>query len=212
MKESMQSQGFCRLPFELLADESLTVSDAVVYAILLDACADELSCTIALASIVELSGLSNRAVHYCLDRLEQCEYIERERTGRETTYKLADIIGLKRQKSKPTIRQTKFLPAEAEPEQGQQEMKLLYGDFKTVALTVAQFDKLVEDFGEQKTLDYIQKVDAYAYEHEKHYPNCDYTIRKWIAEDASKKSIGKAVKQITPEREAELDLYLDFIN
>jgi len=216
MKEPIQNLGFCRLPFELLADSDLTVSDAVVYAVLLDACVNELCCTVALSTIVKLSGLSNRAVHYCLDRLEQCEYIEREHTGRETIYKLADIIGLKRQKSKPTIRQTKFSPAE--PEQGQQEMKLLYGDFKTVALTVEQFDKLVSDFGEAKTLEYIRKLDEYAHEHGKQYPDCEFTIRKWIAEDAKKpkptyRRNGKPVHDIIHEQEMEeISKYLELVD
>lgn len=206
MKESTRNLGFCRLPFELLADESLTVSDAVVYAVLLDACVNELSCTIALASIVELSGLSNRTVHYCLDRLEQCEYIEREHTGRETIYRLADIIGLKRQKAKPAIRQTKLSP---EPEQGQQEIKLLYGDYKNVALTVTQFDKLMQDFGEQKTIEYIRKLDEYAHEHGKQYNDCNFTIRKWIAEDNKRQS---AIDDVKRQEFAEIDEYLALVN
>lgn len=185
MKESSHNMGFCRLPFELLTDENLTASDAVVYAVLLDACTDALSCTMALSAVIELSGLSDKTVRRCLSRLEQYEYIEIEHTGRESTYKLADIIGLKRQKQKPIIRQSRHAPdVPAEPEQ--QELKLRYGQFQTVELTMEQFDRLVSDFGETKALAYIKKCDEYSHEHSKQYPDCDFTIRKWIAEDSEK--------------------------
>ena len=208
MKESSHNMGFCRLPFELLADENLTASDAVVYAVLLDACTDTLNCTMALSTIVELTRLSNRAVHYCLDHLEQCGYIERNRTGRETVYRLADIIGLKRQTQKPVIRQSRRAPEEV-PAEEQQELKLKYGQFQTVELTMNQFDKLVSDFGETKTLAYIRKCDEYCYEHSKRYSDCDFTIRKWIAEDASK-PVQKAEKDA--ERKERVQKYMELVN
>lgn len=188
MKESNQNAGWCRLPFELLQDINLTAADAIVYSVLLDICTDELTCNLALATICELAGLSNRAVRYCLDRLEQHGYIERERTGRESSYKLADIIGLKR---KPAIRQSKRPPeVPAEQEQGQQEMKLRYGKYQNVALTVDEFDKLVNDFGQEKTLSYIQRCDNYCQAHGKSYADYDSTIRQWIAEDNKKSKQG----------------------
>lgn len=191
MKESSHNMGFCRLPFELLADGNLTMSDAVVYAVLLDACTDALSCTMALSTIVELTRLSNRAVHYCLDRLEQCGYIERNRTGRETVYRLADIIGLKRQKQKPIIRQSRRAPEEV-PAEEQQELKLRYGSYQNVALSVDEFDSLVTDFGETKALAYIKKCDEYCQQTGKIYADYNATIRKWIAED-SKKEVQKGM-------------------
>lgn len=205
MKESTQNLGFCRLPFELLQDENLTAIDAIVYSVLLDFCANELQCSCKISDICRLSGVPERSVKRSLSHLEQCEYVEHERTGKESVYRLADIIGLKRQKSRPSIKQTKFSPVE------QLEMKLLYGDYKNVALTVEQFDKLVSDFGETKTLEYIQRLDGYAHEHGKQYSDCDFTIRKWISEDAGKGKKGK-LKEITPEREKELDLYAELIN
>lgn len=210
MKESSHNMGFCRLPFELLADENLTASDAVVYAVLLDACTDTLNCTMTLSTIVELTRLSNRAVRYCLDRLEQCGYIERNHTGRETAYCLADIIGLKRQKQKPIIRQSRRAPEEVPAPEEQQELKLKYGQFQTVELTMNQFDKLVSDFGETKTLAYIRKCDEYCYEHSKRYSDCDFTIRKWIAEDASKPEAQKAEKDA--KRKERVQKYLELVN
>ena len=209
MKESSHNMGFCRLPFELLADGNLTMSDAVVYAVLLDACTDALSCTMALSTIVELTRLSNRAVRYCLDRLEQCGYIERERTGRESTYRLADIIGLKRQTQKPVIRQSRRAQEVPAPEE-QQELKLKYGQFQTVELTMNQFDRLVSDFGETKTLSYIRKLDEYSHEHGKQYSDCDFTIRKWIAEDAHKPESQKAEKDA--ERKERVQKYMELVN
>lgn len=205
-KESRQNLGWCRLAYEVMHDKDLTDKDVLLYCIMLDFCEDELACSVSQKQIFEASygRISHNMFYECLKRLERCGYIEHDRTGRKSVYKLADIIGLKRQKSKPTIRQTKF---SAE----QLEMKLLYGDYKNVALTVEQFDKLVSDFGEQKTLDYIRKLDEYAHEHGKQYSDCDFTIRKWISEDAGKSKKGK-LKEVTPEREKELDLYAELIN
>ena len=178
MKESTQNLGFCRLPFELLQDENLTAIDAIVYSVLLDFCVNELQCSCKISDICRLSGVSGRSVRRSLAHLERCEYVEHERTGKESVYRLADIIGLKRQKSRPTIRQTKILSV---PEQ--QEIKLLYGEYKRVALTVDQFDKLVQDFGQQRAAEYIKRCDEYCQRTGKTYADYDLTIRKWIADD-----------------------------
>lgn len=208
MKESRQNLGWCRLAYELLFDKNLTDKDILLYCIMLDFCEDELVCSVSQQQIFEAScgRISHNMFYESLKRLERYGYIEHNRTGRKSMYKLADIIGLKRQKSKPTIRQTKFSPAE--PEQGQQEMKLLYGDFKTVALTVEQFDKLVSDFGETKALKYIRKLDEYAHEHGKQYSDCEFTIRKWISEDADKQKYGSMSQK---ERE-KMQAYMSVVN
>lgn len=213
MKESSHNMGFCRLPFELLADENLTASDAVVYAVLLDACTDTLNCTMTLSTIVELTRLSNRAVRYCLDRLEQCGYIERNHTGRETVYCLADIIGLKRQKQKPIIRQSRRAPEEVPAPEEQQELKLRYGKYQNVMLSIDEFDSLVTDFGNQKAISYIQKCDEYCQQTGKSYADYAVTIRKWIAEDASKPETQKAEKDAERERKKErVQKYMELVN
>lgn len=188
MKESNQNAGWCRLPFELMQDTNLTDKDILLYSIMLDLCADNLTCTVTQKEIAELScGRILRKTFYdCLKRLERYGYIEHERTGRESSYKLADIIGLKR---KPAIRQSKR-PPEVPAEQGQQEMKLRYGKYQNVALTVDEFDKLVNDFGQEKTLSYIQRCDNYCQAHGKSYADYDSTIRQWIAEDNKKSKQG----------------------
>lgn len=210
MKESSHNMGFCRLPFELLTDENLTASDAVVYAVLLDACTDTLNCTMALSAVIELSGLSDKTVRRCLIRLEQYEYIEIEHTGRESTYRLADIIGLKRQKQKPIIRQSRHAPdVPVEPEQ-QQELKLRYGKYQNVMLSIDEFDSLVTDFGNQKAISYIQKCDEYCQQTGKSYADYAVTIRKWIAEDAHKPESQKAEKDA--ERKERVQKYMELVN
>lgn len=208
MKESRQSLGWCRLAYELLFDKNLTDKDILLYCIMLDFCEDELVCSVSQQQIFEAScgRISHNMFYECLKHLERYGYIEHNRTGRKSTYKLADVIGLKRQKAKPAIRQTKLSP---EPEQGQQEIKLLYGDYKNVALTVAQFDKLMQDFGEQKTIEYIRKLDEYAHEHGKQYNDCNFTIRKWIAEDNKRQN---AIDDVKRQEFAEIDEYLALVN
>lgn len=215
MKIINQNMGWCRLAYEVMRDKELTDKDVLLYSVLLDCCSDELVCTVGKSELISLSGgrISENTLFRSLARLEQCGYIERSGTvGEKNTYKLADVIGLKRNR-KPAQK----VPAEqSEPEQ--QELKLKYGNFQTVALTVEQFDKLVTDFGEAKTLEYIRKLDEYAHEHGKQYSDCEFTIRKWIAEDAKKpkptyRRNGKPVHDIIHEQEMEeISKYLELVD
>jgi hypothetical protein len=214
MKESKQSMGWCRLSYELMHDNNLTDKDILLYSIMLDCCDTELTCTIGQKEVTELScgRISHNMFYACLNRLEKYGYLERDRTGRKNVYKLADIIGLKRQTQKPVIRQSRHAPEEV-PAEEQQELKLRYGQFQTVELTMEQFDRLVSDFGETKVLAYIKKCDEYCHEHGKQYPDCDFTIRKWIAEDAHKPESQKAEKDAERERKKErVQKYMELVN
>lgn len=58
-----------------------------------------------------------------------------------------------------------------------------FGEYSYVKLTAKQHNKLIETFGEEKTADYIRRVDEYCQQTGKVY--CDYylTICKWIRID-----------------------------
>lgn len=212
MKESNQNVGWFRTAYELMQDSNLTDKDIMLYSIMLDCCDTELTCTISQKDITELScgRISHNMFYACLNRLEKYGYLERDRTGRKNVYKLADIIGLKRQKQKPIIRQSRHAPdVPAEPEQ-QQELKLRYGKYQNVMLSIDEFDSLVTDFGNQKAISYIQKCDEYCQQTGKSYADYAVTIRKWIAEDASKP---EAEKDAERERKKErVQKYLELVN
>lgn len=60
-----------------------------------------------------------------------------------------------------------------------QEPKHIYGEYKHVRLTDADYARLIKDYGEEATLQGIKKVDEYCEEYGKKYSNYNLTIRKW---------------------------------
>lgn len=211
MKTINQNLGWCRLPYELLADENLSVADAVVYSVLLDCCTDDFTCSQSISEIAELSSVPKRSICRCLTRLKECGYITRTGSaGERNSYTLADVIGLKRER-KPKPRRAK--PAPEQAAQGQQEIKLCYGEYQHVEMTMEQFDRLITDFGETKTLEYIKRCDEYCQRTGKHYSDYGLTIRDWISEDASKPRKGQPVHDIIRDQEMEeISKYLDLVD
>lgn len=61
--------------------------------------------------------------------------------------------------------------------------KIVFGEFEHVFLAQSEYDKLVEQFGEKITAEYIRKVDEYAQQHDRIYSDYYLTIRNWIRED-----------------------------
>lgn len=61
-----------------------------------------------------------------------------------------------------------------------------YGEYKHVKLTDKQYSKLIGDFGEQETAEYIKRCDEYCQQYGKGYKDYNLTIRKWIAKDMKK--------------------------
>lgn len=62
----------------------------------------------------------------------------------------------------------------------------LFGEYKHVKLTEEQHKKLIEDYGEQKTTEYIRRCDEYVQQTGKTYKDYNLTIRNWIAKDGGK--------------------------
>ncbi len=63
-----------------------------------------------------------------------------------------------------------------------------YGEYQHVLLTDKQYQKLIEDFGEKRTLNGIKKVDEYCEQYGKRYSNYNLTLRKWGIEKEDSKS------------------------
>lgn len=68
-----------------------------------------------------------------------------------------------------------------------------YGEYKHVKLTDDQYTRLVSDFGEQKTSEYIRRCDEYCQQYGKSYKDYNLTLRNWIAKDNAKNN------QATPD-------------
>ncbi len=58
-----------------------------------------------------------------------------------------------------------------------------YGEFGHVLLTDKQYLSLTQEHGEEKTNDYIRRVDEYCQQHGKGYRDYYLTLKKWIAKD-----------------------------
>lgn len=205
MKESINTS-WSRQPNQLTEDSSLNPADVLTYTALLDHCTDSLTCTVGMSALSQrLQCMTSRTIHNSLNRLEQHGYLTRIRTTGETnTYQLADIIGLKRKQHNKPSRASKA----EEPERGQQEIKLAYGRYKNILLTVAEFDSLMSDFGARATA-YIEKCDSYCQSTGKSYADYNATIRRWINADAEKQLPKDEVKRQEFE---ELDDYLSLVN
>ena len=61
-----------------------------------------------------------------------------------------------------------------------------YGEYKHVKLTDEQHSKLIGEFGEEKTAEYIRRVDEYCQQCGKRYSDYNLTIRNWIRKDGEK--------------------------
>ena len=60
-----------------------------------------------------------------------------------------------------------------------------FGEYKHVKLTEEQHKKLIEDYGEQKTAEYIKRCDEYVQQTGKKYKDFNLTIRSWIGKDGT---------------------------
>lgn len=63
-----------------------------------------------------------------------------------------------------------------------------HGQYKHVALTDDEYDRLIADYGEEQTAAAIKKVDEYCEQHGKTYKNYNLTLRKWGFEKTVKLS------------------------
>jgi len=66
------------------------------------------------------------------------------------------------------------------------EEKTAYGSYKNVMLSQTEYDNLVNDFGEGKAKEYIQRCDFELASRRVTYRSHEATIRKWIYQDEAK--------------------------
>lgn len=69
--------------------------------------------------------------------------------------------------------------SDSEKKQKTKEPKHEYGEYRHVRLTDAEYQRLVDDYGEKAVLLGIKDVDEYCQEHGKSYKDYNLTLRKW---------------------------------
>lgn len=107
-------EDWSRLPYALLLDKRLTVSDAALYAVLLDVSNDRVV-NKTIDGIAKLTGLSPRQIHYSLHRLKENGYIvSMKSTGRTLRIELVQVIPEKNEQEQKPKKKRK---PEPEPEE-----------------------------------------------------------------------------------------------
>ena len=64
-------------------------------------------------------------------------------------------------------------------EENRKDIRHKHGEYGHVMLTDKQYQKLVEDYGEDETKQAIRKVDEYCQQYGKSYKDYNLTLRKW---------------------------------
>lgn len=89
-----------RLPIGAVKDDDLTLSDALVLAVIIDYI-DTNSKPMSVDKIMQKTGLTDRAVQKSIKALVKAEYLEAEsRPGKKTVYTQCDVLPPKRQSQK----------------------------------------------------------------------------------------------------------------
>lgn len=85
-----------------------------------------------------------------------------------------------------------------------------HGEYGHVLLTQKQYDKLVEDYGEEATKRAIQNVDEYCQQHGKRYKDYNLTLRKWGYDGIANKKTGTQRKPMT-NQEHNFEILSEFL-
>lgn len=93
----MKNSNWCKLPYEVMADERLNISSAVVYAVMLDKSKGGES-KITAEKLSGLTGMSIRNIRYAIKQLKETGYITsvRVENGRTTFYTLKSVIEVRK--------------------------------------------------------------------------------------------------------------------
>lgn len=96
------SNNWCKLPYEVMADERLNISSAVVYAVMLDK-SKEGESKITAEKLSGLTGLALITIRRAIRQLRETGYITNVRVenGRTTFYTLKSVIEVKERPLEP---------------------------------------------------------------------------------------------------------------
>ena len=97
----VNSKEWIRLPMGAVKDDDLTLSDALVLAVILDYI-DGDSKPMSVDKIAQKTGLSDMQIHRSIKNLVATKYIATEsRAGKKTVYTQCDVLPPKRPKKQP---------------------------------------------------------------------------------------------------------------
>lgn len=98
------------------------------------------------------------------------------------------------------------------------DKKNIYGEYKHVRLTQKQYDKLVDDYGEELLKAAIKYLDEYMQMKGKKYSDHNLVLRKWVFDAVKGKGLnhGSGVQEVSrtdeEQRNAEIDEQIRRIN
>lgn len=84
-----------------------------------------------------------------------------------------------------------------------------FGEYSHVKLTQEQYQKLIADFGEAITAEYIRRCDEYQQQTGKNYKDYNLTIRHWIDKDGGIKSVQAVANKSKYTNPYDVPLYDD---
>lgn len=168
------------LPIELA--QICSPAAAVIYAVLNDVAENGIT-HLSNNEIGKRAGVPSRSVPAIISKLEALGIVERHyNPGYATSYYVKDIL----QETKWAEQPKRQTPAEVPAKQAEPVHKKVFGEYKHVHLTQSEYEKLVSEFGEKKTTEYIKRCDEQQEKTGKFYSNCYVPIKNWITEDKNK--------------------------
>lgn len=137
----MQKTGWCRLPYEMIADSRLAHTSMIIYAIMLDRSKEGVS-KITAEKLSGLTGLSIRTIQRAIVQLKETGYITdvRVENGRTTFYTMKSVIEVKK---RPASESEPDSSPESDQNQLEFDMPKSGGTFET-DLTLEQIRNLCE--------------------------------------------------------------------
>lgn len=179
-----ENHSWKRVPDVMLRDARLKLSDVAVFACLLDLCKDVLQVEVNCKELAHRVSRSRQTVEKALCRLEKYGYIERKRNiGYITTYILAELVPAEKRRKRKLTSQSDSL---SERQHDSSQQKEVFGRYRHVTLTKAEYQALERLHGSSTVKRYIEKIDEYCELYDKTYKNCYLAIKKWIEGDKQK--------------------------
>lgn len=163
---------WCRLPYEVMQDERLTISAAATYAVMLDRAKDG-EVNITAKKVAELTGQPQRSVERAIKQLKDTGYITKvtKKQGGSTIYTLKKVIEDKKRKSEQPKQLTFDIPdssgtfeTDLTPEQVRKLSELISTKLSSDNKSPARIDKLLRsEYARAKACAKEEIINIYAY-------------------------------------------------
>ena len=178
----------------------------------------------SLETLVKETGLTTQQVRTALNHLISTGEVTSSQQGKcrvITINKWSDYQGNNKEDNKKVTRKqqgcNKVVTTDEEYKEREEgkNIKNIYGEYKHVRLTQKQYDKLVDDYGEELLKAAIKYLDEYMQMKGKKYSDHNLVLRKWVFDAVKEKGLNngsenKVISRTDEEqRNAEIDRYLE---